>query len=178
MVRNEVFLNRNAPPSSLQTNAIRFDTKDYFSIFSGKINTFFTNIKNNFPDSTAAAQGQRKRQREGVQDPVPDPAEQPAPDPEPHAHPARDPKQREDTQSAPARVERKGQQGRKREQGVEKVRAGRQKPPPPKRAQAVVGQAQRKSRRQSRAELPELKQDRELHQPKNLRSRPPVGAVS
>ena len=76
MVRNEVFLKRNAPPSSLQTNAIRFDTKDYFSIFSGKINTFFTNIKNNFPDSTAAAQGQRKRQREGVQDPVPDPAEE------------------------------------------------------------------------------------------------------
>ena len=147
-------------------------------MFSGKINTFFTNKEKFFSNSTAAAQELSERPSECPQDPVPQPAKQPAPDRKPDPEPPGDPKKSKDPQAAPTRVERKGQKDGEVEQGVEPVHDGPQKTAPAQRLQTVVDKAEDQAGRQGRAKLPELEQDRKLHQPNSLRSRPPLGAAS
>lgn len=146
----------------------------YFSIFSRKCNHFFTIFQNFFPDPTAT---DRQNSQGFCQQPK-QPPERQAPGPKIGAQAAENGQLREKPQPSPAGIEGEAQQGRQRQQAVDQIRQPGGPPTPAQGPQQIIAQAQAGPHRQGIQQLPELREHRQLHQPRIRRSRPFDGACS
>ena len=128
--------------------------------------------------STAAPAQNAQRRREDAQNTGLDCADRAAAQPEPQAETAEHGRDGKNPQSAPPGVEGEQEQAEQIEQAVDQIGQRGGQPAAPQRTQQVVDQAVAQAAGNCQKQLPELHMNRKLHQPKSLRSLPPVGADS